>query len=261
MSDTDKKDNENIGSFYMGRTRTPAEPKRQLPPGLLTTVALFALAGIIWYAYPRGAEKYTDIDVPVVKAETAPIKMEPVDPGGMEVPHQDSTVFEPLEKKPAAEVEKLQPTPEEPLDKDQALGAAEEEKPAVPAKLAPELSLDLQMKDPKSGTEKVVTKPAEEVTPAKKEESRTAPVITSGKSYIQLGSYRSTAGAKKDWEKLKKKYPDLLGKLAMKTEKTDIAGKGTFYRLQAGKVTEARAREICAVLKTANSGGCFLVRQ
>ncbi len=52
----EKKEDEAIGSFYMGRPRTPPEPKRLLPPGVLTIIALAALGGIVWYAYPRGAE-------------------------------------------------------------------------------------------------------------------------------------------------------------------------------------------------------------
>lgn len=267
MSDMDQKNDDNIGSFYMGRTRTPPAPKRKLPTGLLTGVALFALAAVIWYAYPRGAEKYTDIDVPVVKADTAPIKAEPTEPGGMEVPHQDSTVFDPLEKKSGDEVEKLLPTPEEPMDKSQAIQTTESDKPEVTAKMAPKMDLDLEMKDAKSGTEKVVAKapvsaPAAEAAPkkeVKKTESKPA-ATAEGALYIQLGSYRDTAGAKKDWERLQKKFPALLGKLSMKTEKTDIPGKGIYYRLQAGKVMETRAKEICTELKAANAGGCIVVK-
>jgi hypothetical protein len=133
-----KKDEE-IGSFYMGRMRPPPEPKRLLPPGVLTLFALAALGGIIWYAYPRGAEKYTNVDVPMVKADTAPIKAKPASPGGMEVSHQDSTVFDPLQKNGGNEVEKIMPTPEQPLDKNQAIKAEEikpiASSPALPPKL------------------------------------------------------------------------------------------------------------------------------
>jgi hypothetical protein len=269
----DKNEDENIGSFYMGRSRNAPQPRRLFPPGVLTTIAVLAFAGVVWYAYPRGAEKYSDMDVPVVKADTAPVRAEPVDPGGMEVPHQDSTVFEPLEKNPPSEVEKLLPTPEEPVDKDAAL------KSEADAMLAPSTELDLQAKDVKSGMEKmpIVEPPAamppvaaeEAVAPppapaAKADETKAAPPAEKdkaiGSTYIQLGSYRDTAGAKKDWERIKTKNPDLLGKLTMKTEKVDLPAKGIYYRLQAGKVTAERAQEICAALKKAGSGGCMVVK-
>src|SRR4051812_9871741 len=118
MAEEEKKEEENIGSFYIGRTRPAPVPKRLLPPGALTLFALAMLGGIIWYAYPRGAERYTNLDVPVVKADTAPIKEKPESPGGMEVSHQDSTAFDPLQKNASAEVEKLTPAPEQPMDKD-----------------------------------------------------------------------------------------------------------------------------------------------
>jgi len=262
MSDVDKKEDENLGSFYMGRSRMPPQPKRHFPQGLLTAVILLAFAGIIWYAYPRGAEKYVDMDVPVVKADTSPVKAEPVDPGGMEVPHQDSTVFDPLEKKASGEVEKLLPTPEEPMDKEAAIQSAEGPTPPPPveANIAPKLDLAPQTQESSNITEKLVPREAEPVAPAKAESKSVPAAPASGNVYIQLGSYRDMDGLKKDWEWVKKKYPDFLGKLTMKTEKVDLPAKGTYYRLQAGKVTEARAREICDVLKKSIPGGCLLVK-
>jgi hypothetical protein len=266
MTDENKKEDENLGSFYMGRSRMPPQPKRLLPQGVLTVVTLLAFAGIIWYAYPRGAEKYVDMDVPVVKADTAPVKTAPDNPGGMDVPHQDSTVFEPLEKKPAEQAEKIMPSPEEPMDKAAIIPPAE----AVPVppviEAAPEPKMDLSPQAASTDiTEKLVLpkeaaeEPAPTPSPAPAAKSTTAPT-DGGASYIQLGSYRDMDGLKKDWEWAKKKYPDLLGKLTMKTEKVDLPAKGTFYRLQAGKLTVDRAREICDVLKKSIPGGCILVK-
>jgi hypothetical protein len=261
----DNREDETIGSFYMGHTRPVPERKRRLPPGVLAMIVLAAFAGILWYAYPRGAEKYTDIDVPVVKADTAPIKEEPENPGGMEVPHQDSAAFDPVTQKPAKEVEKLRPTAEEPLDKAAAIQAAEK------AKLEPKMDMNLQMKEAEERTAGMKTEPVKpaEVKTAKvkeapkKEVKQEKPIeteVSNGKIYIQLGAYRDMAGAKKDWEKLKKKNPQLLGKLDMRTERVELPKKGVFYRLQAGKMTEARAKDVCAALKKANTGGCIVVK-
>jgi len=230
MSD---KDDENLGSFYMGRARTSSQPKRHFPPGVLTTAALLVFAGILWYAYPRGAEKYHDMDVPVVKADTAPIKTQPVDPGGMEVRHQDSTVFDPLEKTAAGEVEKLLPAQEAPINKNVDI------KPAPPAE---------------------EVKKAEIVPPAKAEKKK-APVAAAGDAYVQLGSFRNVDGAKKDWQRLKTKYPRLFARLEMRTARVELPAKGIYYRLQAGKVDNARAKEICAALREEKVSGCIVVRR
>ena len=153
VTKADKKEEE-IGSFYMGRMRPPPLPKRFLPPGVLTILALAALGGIIWYAYPRGTERYTNLDVPVVKADTAPIKEKPENPGGMEVSHQDSTVFDPLQKNGGTEVEKIMPTPEQPMDKEQAL-KSEEIKPVAPSPNVPP-RLDMQVKQTAGGAEEII---------------------------------------------------------------------------------------------------------
>ena len=153
VTKVDKKEEE-IGSFYMGRMRPPPLPKRFLPPGVLTLFALAALGGIVWYAYPRGTERYTNLDVPVVKADTAPIKEKPENPGGMEVSHQDSTVFDPLQKNGTAEVEKIMPTPEQPMDKEQAL-KSEEIKPVAASPNVPP-KLDMQVKQTAGGAEEII---------------------------------------------------------------------------------------------------------
>lgn len=275
---------ENLGSFYMGRMR-PSEPPpvRVLPKGLLTVVTVFAFAGILYYAYPRGQEKYTDVDIPTISADSGSYKSQPENPGGMEVRHQDSTVFDPLEKKGPEGVEKLLPSAEEPVSREEAL------KNSVNLDgSAPKLNLDLQMKEVAKGTEKVVPvkeadpeKPAiaaapqrkpeekptvkaaeqkQETKPEVKQEAPVAAKPAAGGTYIQLGSYRDAAGAKTDWSRLQKKFPQVLGGLSMKTERVDLGAKGVWTRLYAGAVSETRAREICAELKAANPGGCIVVK-
>ncbi|TAL32687.1 MAG: SPOR domain-containing protein [Alphaproteobacteria bacterium] len=301
MKDTPQPE-ENIGSFYMGRMRPSAEPRRVLPRGMLTAVTLFSFAAIIWYAYPRGQERYSEIDIPVIAADKAAYKFKPEDPGGMEVLHQDSTVFDPLEKKAAGGVEKLRPKPEEPIAKPEAARAsspidktprdldlqvshgtekiisAPEEKPVVKAE-EPKPAL-VKAEAPKAVSapaaiakieEKIVSEnlPAPEAakpavakteptsgTPAK---AAAKPVPAPSGMYIQLGAYRDVKGAKEQWAALEKKYPELLKGMTMKTE-VNIGPKGTLNRLQAGRVSESRAKEICETLRKGGTTGCILVR-
>lgn len=280
------KDDDALGSFYMGRMRPPPQPQRVMPRGLLSVLALVAFAIIIWYAYPRGQEKYTNIDIPTIAADTSVYKFTPDDPGGMEVRHQDSTVFDPMERKETDKVENILPKPEEAMTKEEALKAGSVLGDADNSGL----NLDMQMQEVSEGTEKIVPKVEEKVaevavvkpqpkpeTIEKKPEApkavtapKPAPVKTervpltsttvAGGKYIQLGSYRDPSGAKKDWDILRKKYPSLLGGLSMKIETVNLGAKGTWHRLYAGQLSESRANEVCSILKTQNSGGCIVAK-
>jgi len=66
------------------------------------------------------------------------------------------------------------------------------------------------------------------------------------------------AGVQKDWNRIKAKYPQLLGPLSMRTEKVNLP-KGTFYRLQAGKLSSARAKEAARACKKGDIGGCVVL--
>ena len=269
----DNRNEDTLGSFYMGRTPPPPAPKRLLPPGVMTLVALAVLGGIVWYAYPRGAERYTTMDVPVVKADAAPVKMAPDAPGGMDVPHQDSMAFNPLLKDGSLEPEKLLPAAEQPMDKADAIASADT-KPAAREEAR------AMMEPAGKGVEKVVSVKDVRAVPAKAEkkvEAKTADIkaapvkadvaartqsvaaIAGGAYAVQLGSFSDWHDVKKEWEKLSKKYASLAS-LEMRMVKADIAGKGTYYRLQAGSVSKERAGEICDALK-ADRKGCLLVKE
>lgn len=289
MSDISPKDEDNLGSFYMGRMRTPPEPRRLLPKGVLTGITLFAFTAIIWYAYPRGQEKFSGLDIPTISADKSVYKFKPENPGGMEVPHQDSTVFDPIDNRSAdaARVEKLGAPPEEPVDKDAAISTAPIDKKME------KLNLESQLTTPVSeDTEKVIapvaeeeapavteekpaavkeTKPAEKPKAAKVEKTETKPAAkpvekpaaavapaAGGGNFIQLGSYKDIAAAKADWAVLQRKFPQTLGKMKMRTQRVDIPGKGTFNRLQAGASSPARAAEVCKLLKGSGTS-CIVV--
>lgn len=68
----------------------------------------------IWYAYDQGVKKGVRLTPPIIKADTTPIKKEPEQKGGMDIPHQDKKVFNVMEaEKTEEKVEKLMAPPEE----------------------------------------------------------------------------------------------------------------------------------------------------
>jgi len=92
--------------------------------------------------------------------------------------------------------------------------------------------------------------------PAKKAASREA-----GDWHVQLGAVRSAEEAQHEWARLQDKYPDLLGQLSLNIQRVDLgSGKGVFYRIRGGELSDrAQANALCDKLK-AQSVGCLAVR-
>ena len=86
-----------------------------------------------------------------------------------------------------------------------------------------------------------------------------AAASTTGDFRVQLGAFRGgEAAARRAWERLSGQHADLLGSL---TPRVDVLARDghDLWRLQAGALSEARAREICATLE-ARGEACLLVR-
>jgi len=277
------------------RRKSGEEPHRVLPRGMLTGFALVVLASVIWYAYPHKRAQYQTLDIPVITADNAPYKFKPDDPGGMDIRHRDSTVFDPLENKSPDKVEKLAPPAEKPMSRDKAvaLARAQDKLPAPAPKTG------MEVKTLPDGTEKIVTAPAHKAAPVPAHVEKTpavktvkkpaakavatpaakpAPVKTAKETvkkavapitpgvaatangvYIQLGSFRDISAAYREWTKLQKKYPQYLSHLTLRTQRVDLGAKGVYNRLQAGRVSRADAKKICAALKASHSAGCIIV--
>lgn len=78
---------------------------------------------------------------------------------------------------------------------------------------------------------------------------------------IQLAAVRQPEHARKEWERLQRTHPDLLGDLQLSVVKADLGPqKGIYYRLRAGPLPdEATARKRCAGLSQ-QKVGCLVVR-
>jgi cell division protein FtsN len=128
-----------------------------------------------------------------------------------------------------------------------APGAAPNPAPSSPAAA----KTPAAAKPPAAATPAMTAKPAAE--------SAAAPKSPSGAYAVQLGAFKSGAGAAdRRWARLQKEYPELLAGLSSKVvpKKTST---GTLYRLQAVGATEKRAHAICKHLK-AKSQPCIVLR-
>lgn len=76
-----------------------------------------ALAGIVgWFVLSPQYAQNTNVEIPVIRKPQTAIKVQPSEPGGMEILNQDKSVYDIIEKKSGGEpvVENLLPPPEAP---------------------------------------------------------------------------------------------------------------------------------------------------
>jgi hypothetical protein len=97
----------------------PGTQRRRLLAPVLAVVGLMVFFAIVWFAWTSGQNTTSEGGMPLVKADNAPVKMRPEQPGGMAVPHQDKLIYDRLKAETgsteAAAVERLLPPPENPL--------------------------------------------------------------------------------------------------------------------------------------------------
>ncbi|MFK7840189.1 MAG: SPOR domain-containing protein [Bdellovibrionales bacterium] len=121
-------DNFNYDNYNTGKKGFVGAIARKMKNPIFATGAILlagaALAGVLISSYPSGSEQ----DVPVVLAETTPFKELPSDPGGLDVPFQDSTVFSSLRDPYASDVQSIENLldEEEPVDRLEAFAAEAE---------------------------------------------------------------------------------------------------------------------------------------
>jgi len=121
-----------IGSIFKALDRRERIAPRKPVWAAATVGALVLFLGsVLWYSYPRqGGDAGTEA-VPIIRADAGPIKIAPLDPEGMEIPHRDSTVFDTLRvaqeegQGQPRRVENLLDEPEEPIDRDQFFAGVE----------------------------------------------------------------------------------------------------------------------------------------
>lgn len=273
------------------------EIQRSFPRSRIWVAAIaFAAAGAFtWYAYHQATKAGEQGVAPLIKAEDGPSRVKPDEPGGAPEP-QDSGVYERMasDQPSAPKAESLLPPPETPVAHPATTAeaksmaavapAAGETTAPIPAPPAPAAAKPAEQSPPPamksvevpapSSAKPVETaakptdmpaeaKPAEEPKPteAKATESGSteSKSAASGSYRVQLAALRSQDAADGQWKKLQRTYPDLLSSLSVTVVKVDLTGKGTFFRLQAGALSESAAKELCSQLKK-RKAECIVVK-
>jgi cell division septation protein DedD len=245
-----------------GRYADPSDEEPPAPPrrvfrivGTLLVMALFA--GGLWFAYIEGARHAGGTresgDIPLIHADTRPIKVKPQEPGGMHIPDRDMLIYG--QNRPA--VEHLLPPPEQPMP----LPAAPAPAPSAPAATEPAPqpaappSVASATPAPSAGRQPANPSSA----PPKATEARSL-LSKAGGLRLQLGAVRSEGVAREEWDRIKQMNPDLLGHLTGVAVRAELGDKGVYYRIQAGPVGDAAtAQRLCGELKQRHLG-CIIVR-
>jgi hypothetical protein len=231
------------------------------PMVFLAIVALLVVfAGVVFLAYKQGLKQGAQGNPPVIHADSSPTKVAPADPGGMEIPHQDRTVYDRISGDAApssADGEHLLPKPEEPMQVQKSAPPAPQETTPPAASGAPQQMAPMAQSMPPvqaAPVPSVTTSPSPSAPVAPQ---MTTPATSSGGGYVgQLAAFRDEASARAEFRKLQKKYPSLAG-LSADIQRADLGAKGIYYRLRAGYLDKAKAQELCTVLK-AQGQGCLV---
>jgi hypothetical protein len=280
--------------YYRGRGRGSS----QSPLGLIVGVAFGAMlaGGAAWFVLtgqgPSPGTTSSD-GVPVVKADSAPYKIKPESPGGMQVENQDKTVYDRVARTDAPNrVENLLPPPEQPktppkvepkpapkpaepiaevrspLDEKRdelaAMIANLDKKPADGEKLtvvdppAPNVEASSKPKPLVPPQPQPIPESLPQPTPAAAEV--TTPAVVAGGHLIQLAAAKSEEGALAEWTRIKSKHAALVGTLSPTVVRADLGDRGIFFRLRAGTLPDkAAADALCAAI-TAQGDACLVVK-
>ncbi|AUG52854.1 SPOR domain-containing protein [Thalassospira marina] len=233
-----------------------------------------------WWFYGHGQHIVQEGDLPVLMPEGGPVKVRPDNPGGMEVPHRDTTIYQELDDSGADVVVVIDPIPDMPrapeafelgpppdarklvgdemeIDSGTDIDAPEIGEPAAASlKQAPAAAAKPAAPAPSQTATAPEQTPA---TAAPKPDASTDPA-SEGEFRIQMASFREQGQASVAWNKISSENKDVVGNLKMFVQKVDLGDKGIFYRLQAGPLDgRAAADKICSELKQRNVG-CLSVR-
>lgn len=259
--------------------------------GIAIVALLSVFAGGLWYAYDWAMAQLGTTRLPLIVADTTPIKSRPENPGGIEVLNQDVTVLNDIAPDPdKPQVERLLPPPEAPravpteeprvasaAKVEELLGppletaagrpgkmpAAEEAAlPAAPEPVLPEPVLPEPKTETLLAPEPAPPEPAPAAaTSAPAPQVTALPEAKTGGFLVQLAALRAKDGARPAWARLQKAHPALLGDRELAIQRVDLGDRGIFYRVQAGYFADRiSARSLCNALK-ARGQDCLVIER
>jgi len=225
-------------------------PRRPIGGLLLAAGVMVVFAGGLWFAYHEGAKHAGNLapspdNVPLIRADTDPVKVKPDHAGGMELPDKDNPIYAP--RSGSNPSEHILPPPEAPAPRPTA--------PPIQALVLPPATAPVTATQPApaQAPRQIAALPQPAAAP-------TARSVPAAALRIQLASMRTPEAARDEWARLKRANGDLLGKLTGVAVRADLGERGIYYRVEAGPVADrAAAARLCNALKERGLG-CSLVQ-
>ena len=265
------------------------------------TILGIGLAGVVsWFVLSPNNDKINDVEIPVIRRPHTAIKVQPADPGGMEILNQDKTVYDIVEKKDTDEVkvENLLPPPEEPklptvaetntvdnteikieesaVVKDAEKIIAAEEKKVQKAEVKPvevkqekvveQIKVEVKEEPVKTTSAEVVKEETAPQKPAEKPVEKIEVKIDNTPSVAPSGAWQIQLISSPNKSAMEKAWVDLTKKyselknLPHEIESADLGSKGTFYRLKAGSF-KTRSEADKLCNSIKSAGGTCLVKK
>ena len=247
-------------SYRVSRPRSGMEPNTKRLALIAGGIggALILLVG----AYGIGGHR-RPAGIPVVEADSRPLRVKPTNPGGLEFAGADDSILSGA----AIGAEAMAPPPEKPapqvLKAEEAKNAAQRlaasQPPPAIAEPVPTLVAQPVTSAPSAPapTAPIATATAPAVKPVPIARTPTAPAPASGGAQVQLAAVASEEAALAEWQRLARKMPDLLGSRRPAVTRTERDGK-TFFRLRTGGFTDiAQATSFCQHVRE-KGGGCSI---
>ncbi|MCU0986436.1 MAG: SPOR domain-containing protein [Acetobacteraceae bacterium] len=244
-----------------------------------------------------GAEPRHPAEAPLITADPTPVRVRPDDPGGLRVPNLDKAVYDQLARsgqgdagarRPQPRVESLLPPPEAPQPlpvepvsltpgpSPQQLAREPEQparppQPAIPAAPAPQGAAPAataavapmqatpapSAAAPPAPAASAPAASAAVATVPREPPPAVAPQAGTGRIQVQLAAVPSEQAATAEWERLRRRMPDLLGNQRLIVSRGEREGQ-PFWRVRTGAFSDSTAaRAFCDQVRQ-RGGSCFV---
>lgn len=242
--------------------------------GFIGTVAGIALAAVVsWVLLVPRFHEDKNFEIPIIRRPITPVKIQPNNPGGMEILNQDKPVYALVEKHEAntIKIESILPTPETPklpeIVPEPEIKTVEniEEQQIIQDDILPIKNLDELIEKVETTDNKKIEipqKPANinlEVKTAQENNKEPLEVtikqaqpsgVSKGSWQLQLLASSDADSVKKSWNSLSKKHNGLKN-IPYEIEESKLDNGNLIYRLKAGRFTsKENADKLCSELKS-----------
>ena len=225
--------------------RAPIDPQLMRMALIAGGVAVLGALGVGGYTL-MASRPHT---VPVIEADSRPLRVRPDNPGGMQVAGADEQI---MGGDDSGQDAAMAPPPEAPQMAALRAQIDAARQPAPPAQAAP----PAQPLPPPAPTP-LAAAAAPEPPPALTLQPAAHAAAGSGGAQVQLAAVETQQAAMSEWQRLAKKMPDLLSSRHPAVVRAQRDGK-LLWRLRTGGFADiAQATQFCAKVR-AEGGGCTL---